>query len=143
MLMFYSTKSSKGGAMISSSFRFPQPTMLTTAAAVVVVVVLMTNTINHCCDAAMLLKSNVTYDRYCLNDNCLIAEDLELEFLMDSHVSRILADTKNHEQGTGGSGDQNAPVQPCGKTKPGEQYCLLNGKKVSVQCYKYNRNHCN
>ncbi|KAM6600755.1 hypothetical protein CsatA_020364 [Cannabis sativa] len=153
MLVFYSTstESRKGGSIMSSSsssFRFPRPTMPTAAAAIVVVVLMMTSTIKNCCEAAVLLQRNVTYDRYCPNggaadDNCLIAEDLELEFLMDSHVSRILVDHPKTK--TGGSGNADAPVQPCGNVKHGQAYCLTKAGiivKVDEYCSKEN-NHYN
>ena len=98
------------------SCRFPSPAML--SAAVVVVVLLMMNAFN-CNRVVVLLMSNATYDRYCINngvaaEHCLIAKDLELEILMDSHVSRMLV---NHiSTGTASTGTTGAPAKPWGNT---------------------------
>ncbi|PON39451.1 hypothetical protein PanWU01x14_304840 [Parasponia andersonii] len=122
--MYAVYKSSKGG--LSSCPTFP-PAPATAA----VVVILMMTTIK-CCAAAVLVKGNATYDRYCINggvanENCLIAEDLDLEFLMDSHVSRMLADAKpkpKPKPASGGSEIQGSAVQPCGETEKGEPNCM-------------------
>ncbi|PON73649.1 hypothetical protein TorRG33x02_249070 [Trema orientale] len=118
--MYAVYKSSKGG--ISSCPTFPPA-----AATAAVAVILMMSTIN-CCAAAVLAKGNATYDRYCINggvadENCLIAEDMDLEFLMDSHVSRMLADAKPHPV-SGATEIQGSAIQPCGETRPGEPNCM-------------------
>ncbi|PON73651.1 hypothetical protein TorRG33x02_249090 [Trema orientale] len=111
-------KSCKGG---KPHCRFPPPAA---AAATAIVVILMMNTINFC-GAAVLVKGNATYDRYCVNggasdENCLIADDLDLEFLMDSHVSRMLADTPDPV--TDNTKNRNKALSVCGQ--PGEPSCL-------------------
>ena len=128
----------KGGL----SRRFAAPAMLTTKAVVVVLVLLLVINTN-CCRAAVLLKRNATYERYCDNggggdENCLIAEEyLELEFLMDSHVSRMLADGQSG--GTNGANNPNAHTQPCGQANRGEPYCQSGAKKVPENTNVYHR----
>ncbi|KAJ9173180.1 hypothetical protein P3X46_016343 [Hevea brasiliensis] len=60
----------------------------------VFLVFLIVSTIGNSCRAAFLQKSNATFrceDGHL--DDCLIADDLELEVLMDSYITRILGDT--------------------------------------------------
>ncbi|PON39453.1 hypothetical protein PanWU01x14_304860 [Parasponia andersonii] len=114
-------KSCKGG---KSHRSFPPPASAAAAAATAVVIILMMNRINFC-GAAVLVKWNATYDRYCVNggasdENCLIADDLDLEFLMDSYVSRMLADKPDPV--TDNTNDPKKALSSCGK--PGEPSCL-------------------
>ena len=121
------------------------PAMVTTMATLVLVISCM---YANCCRAAVLLKSNATYQN-CGNGgeadeyHCgLIAEDLELELLFDSHVSRMLADDGGNG-GSTGSGNTNKPVKPCGETGNGEPYCHGGPQNLNSPCgNKYNRG-CN
>ncbi|KAJ9173181.1 hypothetical protein P3X46_016344 [Hevea brasiliensis] len=64
------------------------------AALQVFLVFLIVSTARNSCRAAFLQKSNTTFG--CEDGNlgeCLIANDLELEVLMDSYITRILGDT--------------------------------------------------
>ena len=47
----------------------------------------------YCCDAAVLVKSNTTIRCDGRLDECLIEDDLELEFLVNPYISRVLAGT--------------------------------------------------
>ncbi|OMO50626.1 hypothetical protein COLO4_37976 [Corchorus olitorius] len=115
-------------------------------ALVALVMILMLGLEGKCCRAAVLVKSNATYE--CKSngrlDDCRIEEDLELEldnfdFLTTSTVFRILQ---------GGSGNQitattnSANQHLCQglKGKPYDQ-CIakLNGKKVPENCSTYNK----
>ena len=117
------------------------PAMVTTMAMLVLVISCMNA---NCCRAAVLLKSNATYQN-CGNGgeadeyHCgLIAEDLELELLFDSHVSRMLAG-EGGNGGSSGSDNRNKPVKPCGSSNPGNPYCNGQGGKPKENCGKYNR----
>ncbi|KAG6721557.1 hypothetical protein I3842_03G117200 [Carya illinoinensis] len=79
----------------------------------------------YCCGASVLAKSNTSFR--CSSgrlDECLIEEDLELElgFLMNPHVSRILE--KRKEGTTGRTQNRNKPVikAPCGKRSDNPSY---------------------
>ncbi|GMN67777.1 hypothetical protein TIFTF001_036835 [Ficus carica] len=115
--------------------------MVTTMAMLVLVISCMNA---NCCRAAVLLKSNATYQN-CGNGgeadeyHCrLIAEDLELELLFDSHVSRMLGGD-GPDPGTGGTGNGKKPAKPCGPSNPGNPYCNGKGQKPTQNCNKYNR----
>ncbi len=58
------------------------------------VMLILLNT--YCCSAALLFKSNTTVLCNGLLDECLIEDDLDLdlEFLMNPYIGRLLADTK-------------------------------------------------
>ena len=47
----------------------------------------------YCCDAAVLVKSNTTVRRNGRLDECLIEDDLELEFLVNPYISLVFAGT--------------------------------------------------
>ena len=46
----------------------------------------------YCCGAAVIVKSNTTVHCNGRLDECLIEDDLELEFLINPYISRVLAD---------------------------------------------------
>ncbi|KAG6682775.1 hypothetical protein I3843_03G116800 [Carya illinoinensis] len=91
----------------------------------------------YCCSAAVLAESNSRFR--CSSgrlDECLIEEDLELElgFLMNPYVSRILAKT-----GTGNAGNADQPVfpGPCGKPgDPAYAGCIEKQKSKPSQCVR-------
>ncbi|GMN67779.1 hypothetical protein TIFTF001_036836 [Ficus carica] len=114
--------------------------MVTTMAMLVLVISCMNA---NCCRAAVLLKSNATYQN-CGNGgeadeyHCrLIAEDLELELLFDSHVSRMLGSAPQIH--AGGTGNGNKPAQPCGPSNPGHPYCNPQGGPTNEKCNKFKR----
>ncbi|KAG6716537.1 hypothetical protein I3842_04G054300 [Carya illinoinensis] len=90
-----------------------------------------------------LVKSNTTFGCNGRLEECLIMEDvLELEFLMNPYISRILVPDNNG--GTGASKDKNK-AYPCGK--PGDPYanCIApaGGKaKNKENCSQYQRGKC-
>ncbi|KAG6660682.1 hypothetical protein CIPAW_03G122000 [Carya illinoinensis] len=96
----------------------------------------------YCCSPAVLAKSNTSFR--CSDgrlDECLIEEDLELElgFLMNPYVSRILDGV---QKGTSGTGDPNHPAaKTCGKPQDTVQYCTTNVKPSKKQkpCTNYDR----
>ncbi|KAG6660677.1 hypothetical protein CIPAW_03G121500 [Carya illinoinensis] len=95
----------------------------------------------YCCGASVLAKTNTSFR--CSSgrlDECLIEEDLELElgFLMNPYVSRILAD----QPGTGKTEDPNKPAaKPCGGPNDNIQYCTSKPKPSKNQkpCTTYDR----
>ena len=116
------------------------PAMVTTMAMLVLVISCMNA---NCCRAAVLLKSNATYQN-CGNGgeadeyHCgLIAEDLELELLFDSHVSRMLGTAP--DPGTSNTVKPGQAAEPCGKTNPGKPYCSPTAEKPKENCGPYNR----
>uniref|UniRef100_A0A2N9FIM5 Uncharacterized protein n=1 Tax=Fagus sylvatica TaxID=28930 RepID=A0A2N9FIM5_FAGSY len=56
----------------------------------VMLIVLLLNA--YCCGAAVIVKSNTTVHCNGRLDECLIEDDLELEFLINPYISRVLAD---------------------------------------------------
>ncbi|KAG2716235.1 hypothetical protein I3760_03G114500 [Carya illinoinensis] len=96
----------------------------------------------YCCGASVLVKSNTSFR--CSEgrlDECLIEEDLELEleFLMNPYVSRILANGKSQPN----SSDPDKPIypEPCGSPgdPPGYSSCTSNSQQGNHhQCV---RNH--
>ncbi|XWS41013.1 hypothetical protein CRYUN_Cryun17cG0044700 [Craigia yunnanensis] len=106
--------------------------------ALFVMVMLIFNT--NCCIAAVLMeKSNTSFP--CgggrLDDDCsLIAEDIELELLMDSYISRMLI---------GGNVKVTIDFTKAAKKTVncgyGTQYGpCMDGKKVPNNCSRFNRN---
>ena len=49
----------------------------------------------YCCGASVLVKTNTTFLCDGRLDECLIEEDLELDFLMNPYVSRVLVENHN------------------------------------------------
>ncbi|XVE86202.1 hypothetical protein DITRI_Ditri18aG0016900 [Diplodiscus trichospermus] len=106
--------------------------------ALFVMIMLMVNT--DCSRAAAFMeKSNTSFrcGGSWHDDDCsLIAEDMELELLMDSYISRMLI------------GENGKPVidftkaagktLPCGEHKPYGP--CVKGKKVAENCNPFNRN---
>ncbi|XP_041003908.1 uncharacterized protein LOC121249261 [Juglans microcarpa x Juglans regia] len=94
----------KGGRTAAPAF----PTML-------LMIMMLLNA--YCCGTAVLVKSNISFqcngDRL---DECLIKEELELElgFLMNPYVSRILGGQGKDPQ----TDNRNKPAfnEPCGKS---------------------------
>ncbi|KAB1211538.1 hypothetical protein CJ030_MR6G013280 [Morella rubra] len=84
---------------------------------------------SYCCGAAVLVKSNSSFRCDGRLDECLIEEDLELEFLMNPYVSRILA--KNGKNPQSGNRD-NPAFASCGKPNDSPQYarCIDKIKKT-------------
>ncbi|KAG2716234.1 hypothetical protein I3760_03G114400 [Carya illinoinensis] len=89
----------------------------------------------YCCGASVLAKSNTSFR--CSDgrlDECLIEEDLELElgFLMNPYVSRILAD----QVGTGGAENPNNQAISCGQHQDTPQYsqCIARVQASNNQC---------
>ncbi|KAB1211542.1 hypothetical protein CJ030_MR6G013284 [Morella rubra] len=78
---------------------------------------------SYCCGAAVLVKSNSSFRCDGRLDECLIEEDLELEFLMNPYVSRILA---NHKEKPNNLDPYKAIFKkPCGETNdPQYQKCI-------------------
>ncbi|KAB1211548.1 hypothetical protein CJ030_MR6G013290 [Morella rubra] len=83
----------------------------------------------YCSDAAFLLTSNSSFGCNGLLDECLIEEELELEFLslMNPYLSRILGDGK----GSPNYENPNDPIfKPCGKPNdPQYAKCIDDIKK--------------
>jgi regulator of replication initiation timing len=72
-----------------------------------------------CCSASVLVKTNTTHTFGCDGrlDECLIEDDLELEFLMNTYVSRMLKPVD-----IGNSNDPNSIVfQDCGAEPRGRE----------------------
>ncbi|GMY12869.1 hypothetical protein FCV25MIE_08111 [Fagus crenata] len=79
----------------------------------------------YCSDAAVLVKSNTTVRCDGRLDECLIEDDLELEFLINPYISRVLAGTgksvveidakkdSGKTCGTGCTDDAGHPCRPC------------------------------
>ncbi|OMO97458.1 hypothetical protein CCACVL1_04555 [Corchorus capsularis] len=115
-------------------------------ALVVLVMILMVGLEAKCCRAAILVKSNATYE--CKSngrlEDCRIEEDLELEldnfdFLTTWNVFRILQDGKDNHI-TGNTNNANQHLCQGLKGEPYDQ-CIakLNGKKVPEHCSTYNK----
>ncbi|KAG6682779.1 hypothetical protein I3843_03G116400 [Carya illinoinensis] len=86
----------------------------------------------YCCGASVLVKSNTSFR--CSDgrlDECLIEEDLELElgFLMNPYVSRILGSTSRTKQAL----ERGKPViRPCGQSQdPAYDKCIAPKVKPS------------
>lgn len=92
------------------------------------------------CQASVLLKmSNDTYR--CTSGECLIAEDMELEWLMDfsSHATRVLQGAVGHGTGTGNTGKRDEPA--CPTVNGGKSQCNPNRSPNQNNCgSRYNRN---
>ncbi|XP_021297630.1 uncharacterized protein LOC110426674 [Herrania umbratica] len=86
--------------------------------------------------AEMLMeKSNTTFRCSGRLDDCRIAEDMELELLMDSHISRMLIGSDG--KAVIGFTNVAGKIIPCG---PGTQYGpCVKGKKVPKNCSTFNR----
>ncbi|WRX21910.1 hypothetical protein QQP08_014397 [Theobroma cacao] len=80
---------------------------------------------SNCCRAALLVKSNTTYQRNGRLDECRIAQDLELELDLpiSSNVIRILQGGSGTV--TGGTPNRNRPAQNNCPTAYGN--CIANG----------------
>ncbi|KAB1211539.1 hypothetical protein CJ030_MR6G013281 [Morella rubra] len=89
---------------------------------------------SYCCGAAVLVKSNSSFQCVGRLDECLIEDDLELEFLMNPYVSRILAHGgKTPPQ----SKDRNNPAfKTCGQLSDDPQYqkCIAKFQPKHKQC---------
>ncbi|KAB1221933.1 hypothetical protein CJ030_MR2G008662 [Morella rubra] len=89
---------------------------------------------SYFCGAAVLVKSNTNFRCDGRLEECLIEEDLELEFLMNPYVSRILQPTGGHN-----SQNPNQPFSgPCGNPNdPQYSKCiadLKNGGNNQCKC---------
>jgi hypothetical protein len=74
-----------------------------------------------CAAAAVLVKTNTTFRCDGRLDECLIQDDLQLEFLMNAYVSRVLDDAHQPASPGGQANDGTIPVFPtCG----GQNYCV-------------------
>ncbi|WRX21805.1 hypothetical protein QQP08_014292 [Theobroma cacao] len=85
----------------------------------------------------LMEKSNTTFRCSGRLNDCLIAEDMELELLMDSHISRMLIGANG--KATIDFTNVAHKTVPCG---PGKQYgpCINpKQKKVPNNCGTYNR----
>ena len=83
----------------------------------------------YCSDAAVLVKSNTTVRCDGRLDECLIEDDLELEFLINPYISRVLAGTgksvgeidakkdSGKTCGTGCTQDATHSCRPCSDLK--------------------------
>ncbi|KAF5480599.1 hypothetical protein F2P56_001335 [Juglans regia] len=93
----------------------------------------------YCCGASVLAKSNTSFR--CSSgrlDECLIEEDLELElgFLMNPYVSRILAGSDSKPPNSSNK-DKPAYPEPCGKSgDPGYSECIAKQKSNNNQCVR-------
>ncbi|KAB2075091.1 hypothetical protein ERO13_A07G182000v2 [Gossypium hirsutum] len=80
-----------------------------------IIVLVLDNPMNPC--RAMSVQTNTSHT------SSLIADDEELEFLMDSHSGRILAGHGGHV--TDKTGNRDRPAADCGRGKPYKS-CLPN-----------------
>ncbi|KAB1201631.1 hypothetical protein CJ030_MR0G002334 [Morella rubra] len=91
---------------------------------------------SYCCGAAVLVKSNSSFRCGGRLEECLIEEDLELEFLMNPYVSRIVAESTPPQ--TPQPGNRNSPAfpNPCGKPTdlPAYKDCIAEWKKKHNGC---------
>jgi hypothetical protein len=88
-----------------------------------------------CAAAAVLVKSNTTFRCDGRLDECLIEDDLELEFLMNPYVSRVLVDPPTSKGNK--ANNQNQPVfDPCGgrNDAPNYQSCIDDYKNKHNGC---------
>ncbi|CAK8533401.1 unnamed protein product [Lathyrus sativus] len=74
----------------------------------------------------------------CSSEDCLINDDLESEFLMSSHVARMLLDQSQTQ--TGRTANNNGAAVKCGTIKA-YRTCLpsQNGGGPNNRCGTYNR----
>ncbi|XVF14433.1 hypothetical protein REPUB_Repub09cG0059400 [Reevesia pubescens] len=102
----------------------------------VMLMLMMFNT--NCCRAAVLIKEKSNGSFRCSGhlDDCLIAEDMELELLMDSYINRMLIDGIKKPVTDIPKNAKTTP-KPCGN---GHQYGPCMGdKKVPANCGAYTR----
>jgi hypothetical protein len=97
----------------------------------------------YCCAAAaVLVKSNTTFRCDGRLDECLIEDDLELEFLMNPYVSRVLADPPPKHPSPGAGDPNHAPFEPCAGPKDAYGKCIANYKPPNNNgCVPKNKYH--
>jgi hypothetical protein len=86
----------------------------------------------YCCGGAavVLVKSNTTFRCDGRLDECLIEDDLELEFLMNPYVSRVLSGTGGPKPLTGGTDVRTKPIvqPPCAGPRDAYGTCIAKFK---------------
>ena len=82
------------------------------ALALFVTLILLLNA--YCCGAAVLVRRNTTVRCNGRLDECLIEDDLGLEFLMDSYISRMLETTPDGSGIVYNTNSANSPTCPTG-----------------------------
>jgi hypothetical protein len=92
-----------------------------------------------CAAAAVLVKTNTTFRCDGRLDECLIEDDLELEFLMNPYVSRVLVDHPPTHPSTGTGVPNHAPFEPCAGPKDAYTKCVTKYKKNHKGCYPRNQ----
>ncbi|KAG6682780.1 hypothetical protein I3843_03G116300 [Carya illinoinensis] len=106
--------------------------------AMLMMIVMLLNA--YCSSAAVLAKSNTSFR--CSSgrlDEILIEEDLELElgFLMNPYVSRILTGNQGGSPPNSNNPQQPAYPKPCGKPQdPQYSSCVNKNKQNNHQCVK-------
>jgi hypothetical protein len=93
-----------------------------------------------CAAAAVLVKTNTTFRCDGRLDECLIEDDLQLEFLMNPYVSRVLSG-----EASDGSLDRNSPVFKACEQEHSYAECvdlLKNNNKKCVRNSMYDRTIC-
>ena len=93
----------------------------------------------YCCNAAVVVKSNTTTVRYNNGrlEESLIEYDLELEFLMNPYISRVLDSDPYHPTFQTG----NPQSTPCEPTKENPNPCS-GGKKCPLRRNEFDRTPC-
>ncbi|KAG7982371.1 hypothetical protein I3843_04G049400 [Carya illinoinensis] len=114
--------------------------------AFIAMLILVLLNANSCSGGAavgiQLIKSNTTFGCNVRLEECLIMEDdLELEFLMNPYISRILPSTTTKSP-TAGSKQPNKPAVPCGNNGDPYSRCIAHagGNGNSEKCGTYKRN---
>ena len=94
----------------------------------------------YCCDAAVLVKSNTTVRCNGRLDECLIEDDLELEFLINPYISRVLAGTGESV----GEDDFKAESPPCSASCSGnpDQSCIECSRTCRVGSLYHRKPQC-
>jgi hypothetical protein len=81
-----------------------------------------------CAAAAVLVKTNTTFRCDGRLDECLIEDDLELAFLMNPYVSRVLANDPPKHPGNDAGNPDKAPFESCAGPKDPYGKCIDNFK---------------
>jgi hypothetical protein len=77
-----------------------------------------------CAAAAVLVKTNTTFRCDGRLDECLIEDDLELAFLMNPYVSRVLANDPPKHHGNDAGNPDKAPFESCAGPKDPYGKCI-------------------
>ncbi|KAB1218851.1 hypothetical protein CJ030_MR3G018272 [Morella rubra] len=108
--------------------------------ALFLVMLILLDSSFSCGAAHVLVKSNFSFRCDGRLEECVIAEDLELDFLMKPYVSRILANA-----GKTGPLNPTKPGVPCGNLKkdpPAYAICIQKSKPNNHKCTCKNTYGC-